>query len=113
MSRHLRRRCTINLSTLALSLSGTAAVAQTEPVLEELIITASRREQSLIEAPLSVAALSKSAMDEQGIRDIGDIALTVPGLRTDDRGIGGSGISIRGIFSTTGASTTGIGRAHV
>jgi iron complex outermembrane recepter protein len=79
--------------------------------LEEIVVTAQRREQSLADVPISVTALSRDRMDQQGVRRIDDIARLTPGVsfaRADARNGQAATISIRGIASGAGASTTGI-----
>ena len=49
-------------------------------MLEEVVVTARRREESLQDLPLSIAALSADAMQAQGIMSIdqvGDFVLTL------------------------------------
>jgi outer membrane receptor protein involved in Fe transport len=79
--------------------------------IEEIVVTAQRREEKLSNVPISVAAFSPDRMDAQGIRSIDDIARLTPGInftRADGRNSMASNISIRGISSTVAASTTGI-----
>lgn len=78
---------------------------------DRVIVTATRREQTLNDVPLSVAAFQRNRMDTQGVRAIDDIARLTPGVtfsRNDPRNAGSSDIAIRGISSGVGASTTGI-----
>jgi len=85
------------------------AVAQSE--VEEVIVTASRREEALSKVPVSVAAYTREAMDERGVRNIDDAARMTPGVtfnRTANTSSGISNISIRGISSDAGSATTGI-----
>jgi outer membrane receptor protein involved in Fe transport len=85
--------------------------ASAGPALEEVVITAQRREQSIQDVPISVTALSQEQMDAQGIRNVDEVARLTPGItfqRSDARNGAMSTISIRGIASTGGASTTGI-----
>lgn len=81
------------------------------PVLEEVVVTAQRREQSLQDVPISVTAMSQEQLDSQGVRNVDDVARLTPGVtfqRSDARNGAMSTISIRGIASTAGASTTGV-----
>ncbi len=76
------------------------AHAQTaaQAILEEVVVTARRREESLEDAPLSVVAISGEALQAQGIyntRQIGDFAANV-NLQVEDRN-NISQIHIRGI----------------
>jgi outer membrane receptor protein involved in Fe transport len=79
--------------------------------LQEVVVTAQRREEKLSEVPLSISAFSQERMDAQGVRNIDDIARLTPGVnfaRGDQRNSQASNISIRGISSNAGAATTGI-----
>jgi len=87
----------------------TDAAAATLP---EVVVTASRKSEALSRVPISVAAYTQERMDAQGVRNITDITRLTPGLAltpgTQDLGGTSQTISIRGISSTVGASTTGI-----
>ena len=86
-----------------------AAKAPTEAEraqLQEVVVTANRREESMSKVPISVSALTQDAMDDRGIKDFQDIARFLPGVSIDNSGT--NAISIRGISSSAGAGTTGI-----
>jgi len=74
--------------------------------LQEIVVTATRHEESLSKVPISVTALTQEAMDVRGIKDILDVARFTPGINIDNSGT--NNIAIRGIASTGGAGTTGI-----
>ena len=77
--------------------------------LEEVVVTAQKRSETLLSVPISITALSQDTLDRQGIKDLNDIARTTPGLNiSSNNGLGYSNVSIRGITSATGAATTGI-----
>src|SRR5580658_8412414 len=102
------------LSACALATGAFAADANTPDTapesstggLQEIVVTATRHEESLSKVPLSVTALTQDAMDERGIKDFQDIARFTPGVNIDNSGT--NAISIRGISSSAGAGTTGI-----
>src|ERR1700737_4958498 len=75
-------------------------------VMQEVTVTANRREESLSKVPISVSAYTQEAMDLKGIKDIDDVARYTPGVRVDNSQT--NQISIRGISSTGGSGTTGI-----
>ena len=77
------------------------------PTLQEIVVTATRREESLSKVPISVTALTQDSMDNLGIKDIADVVRFTPGLSMINQGNFVS-ISIRGIGSSAGASTTGV-----
>ncbi|MFO7552931.1 MAG: TonB-dependent receptor plug domain-containing protein, partial [Haliea sp.] len=76
--------------------------------LEEIIVTASRREINLQDLSMSVRALTQRQLEEVGAIDFYDYALLVPGLDYGTVGPGESRIIIRGVASNTGASTVGL-----
>jgi iron complex outermembrane receptor protein len=75
--------------------------------LQEIVVTATRREESLSKVPISITALTQDNMDTLGIKDVNDLVRFTPGLSIIDQGNLVS-ITIRGIGSSAGASTTGI-----
>jgi iron complex outermembrane recepter protein len=84
--------------------------------LEQIVVTAQRREERLQDVPMSIQAFTQEKLDQQGLRSIDDLSRLSPGVTFFRNGMSSSGnyndedsdISIRGIDSTGGASTTGI-----
>ncbi|HUE49370.1 MAG TPA: TonB-dependent receptor plug domain-containing protein, partial [Steroidobacteraceae bacterium] len=74
--------------------------------LQEVVVTATRREQSLSKVPISITALTQESLDERGVKDFSEVARFTPGVNFDTSGT--NNISIRGISGTGGAGTTGI-----
>ena len=66
-------------SALALTLYGSAAIAQTA-VLEEVIVTATKRSESLQDIPVTVNAFNSDTIQEAGISDANDVAVLTPSL---------------------------------
>ncbi len=66
-------------------------------LLEEVVVTAQKREQSLQDVPLAVTAFSADKIDELGIGDFADYALQIPSLSFKSFGNpGGATIYMRG-----------------
>jgi iron complex outermembrane recepter protein len=76
------------------------------PALEEITVTATRREESISRVPISITALSQEMLDQKGIKDFADVARYTPGVAFDAGQT--NQISIRGISSSGGSGTTGI-----
>jgi len=76
------------------------------PGLQEIVITATRREEAISKVPMSVSAFSQDSMDARGVKDFSDLVRYTPGVTLDNNGT--NNISIRGISSNAGAGTTGI-----
>jgi iron complex outermembrane recepter protein len=84
-----------------------AGAATADSGLQEIIVTATRREESLSKVPISMTAMSQGTMETLGIKDVADLARFTPGVSILDSGNNVS-ITIRGIGSSAGAATTGI-----
>ena len=79
-------------------------------VLEEIIVTARKREESLQDAPVVISALSSKIIDDFAIESIEDISDFVPGLIADTQGNpAGGALFLRGIGS--GATSPSIDQA--
>jgi iron complex outermembrane receptor protein len=58
------------------------AIAQSRGVLEEVIVTAQKREETLQDVPIAISALSADTLEKQGIHTVSDLQLgQVPSLR--------------------------------
>ena len=96
----------VTLASLPPGAVRAAAADDATGPLQEIVVTATRHEESLSKVPISVTALTEEAMDIRGIKDIQDVARFTPGVRIDNTGT--NNIAIRGISSSGGAGTTGI-----
>lgn len=76
--------------------------------LEEITVTATRREESLGDVPISVSAFGDATLESQTVREVVDIGRLTPGLTVRPAYAGGTSIAIRGITSAAGAATTGV-----
>lgn len=103
----------MNIHAVAAEQSGQPkAVANSPANSQEIVVTATRREQTLSKVPLSVVAQDQEALDMQGVRSADDLMRLTPsitfGQSSQFYGTGQSNISIRGIQSTSGIPTTGV-----
>ncbi|MBB3048569.1 outer membrane receptor protein involved in Fe transport [Litorivivens lipolytica] len=76
---------------------GASREASTKVSLEEVYVTARRREESLQETPVAVSALGADALAEAGVSSITDLQQLVPGLQFGESGSKTPAIFIRGI----------------
>ena len=81
---------------------GTAPVPQSEGAGNEIIVTAQKREQRLIDVPISIIAKTGVELQNAGLNDFNDIAARVPNLVINETP-SNKQITIRGI-GTTGNS---------
>ena len=101
------------LAILALVQPAYAQSSQaTSMVLEEIVVTATKRETALQETPIAISAFSKDYLDRGGVTDLRDLDLDVPSMFiAGDDGFGSFSISIRGIGSLAlgNAAEEGVG----
>ncbi len=119
MSRDFRRFMFCASGVLLQGLLSTSAFAQTAPSmagLDEVVVTAQRRSEKINDVPMTITVYSQEKLDQQGVKGIDDLSRVSPGVTFIRNGSGSSGnyndegsdISIRGIQSSAGASTTGV-----
>jgi len=89
-------------AVIALTLAGVLPIAayaqQTEDkVIQELIVTATKRESTLQDVPFSVAAKTAEDIRDSGSSNIVELARNISGLAITDLGPGQSQVAIRGI----------------
>ncbi|MGI9288063.1 MAG: TonB-dependent receptor, partial [Pseudomonadales bacterium] len=93
---------------LLVALGGTPGFAQDGKfslVLEEVIVTATKREQSVQDIAVAVTALSGALLEEAQINAAEDLAFLVPSLNLQKGfGPGGTSFSIRGKGNTNGSA---------
>ena len=83
--------------TATLSTAPSPVLAQ-GPVLEEVIVTAQKREQSVMEVPFSMQAITGEALSRASIRDLQQVMELVPGaIQTNENSLGRRQYSIRGV----------------
>ncbi|MEM7730593.1 MAG: TonB-dependent receptor plug domain-containing protein [Pseudomonadota bacterium] len=87
----IRKGLTGSASAAALALL-TITPAAAQIVEDEIVVTARRVQETIIEAPVAVTAISENAIENLGLQSIDDVARFTPGLsfsnafgRTGDR----------------------------
>ncbi len=93
----LRRLLAASASVAVLASAGAAAAQSAAPVAEpftiqELVITAEKREQALQDVPVAVSAFTSEQRDTQGITNIQDFVNFTPGMNYS----GADRVSLRG-----------------
>jgi len=90
------------LASSVMALLPTLAFAQ----LEEVIVTASKRVETLQEVPMSISAISGEDITRLGAANFKDLATMVPSLSLRSAGPGRTKLNIRGISAATGVAPT-------
>jgi outer membrane receptor protein involved in Fe transport len=81
---------------------------ESESSLSDIIVTANRREQTVLKVPISVTAYSQESLDLKGIRNIEAITRMTPGVSLNQGSFGIKYLVIRGLTSSVGATMNGV-----
>ena len=92
-------------SAIISSLTASGVYAQ-ENKLEEVIVTATKRVESMQDIPVAVSALTEDTLDDFGVANFSDYLVQLPGVSAGGAGPGQNTIYIRGVASTTPNLTT-------
>lgn len=81
----------------ALAAAGADATAET-PVLDEIVVTAQKREQRIQDVPISLSVMGGADLDKSSIQSVSDALGMVPGVAVNVTGQGGeTKLTIRGV----------------
>jgi len=81
------------------------AVNENGPAADEIIVTGTRRSESVRDVPFNIQAISSDTLEKTGATEIVDFARTVPGLSMTDYGPrGGVKLVLRGLRTGTEAA---------
>ena len=89
------------------SLYSSESKAADSDVVDEIVVTARKREESLLDIPESVTAIGGADIERQNIKNLEDIGLLIPSLNLSPRADGFPNVSIRGLGSF--GNTQGVG----
>jgi len=109
----VHKPCSMRILCVSITLLGTLFAQQSvaQGILEEVIVTAQKRSESLQDTPIAITAFTSTALSDKGINDISEIEKFTPNLVFDTTSpIGGvssgAAVFIRGIGNTDFSLTT-------
>ncbi len=95
------------LAGAALAFTATVQAADEPEGLAEVIVTAQKREQRLLDVPIAISAVTSANMQDAGSAQLADFLQAAPGVGIVDDNSGLQFIHIRGINSTFGNAPIG------
>ncbi|CAN5234119.1 TonB-dependent receptor [soil metagenome] len=115
----MRKLLTTGVSALALSIAGSAlaqtaeqetAAAAQATTLDEIVVTAQKREQSLNDVPVTVNAATAEQLSDRGISQVSDLAKLVPGFTFTESAFNTPVFTLRGVgfYDTSMAAKPGV-----
>jgi outer membrane receptor for ferrienterochelin and colicin len=88
--------------------SATASPSTPALELQEVTVTAQRREENIDSVPISISAFTEADLEARDLKSVGDIASVTPGV--DFRPVGYENwLTIRGISQNAGGGVAGLG----
>jgi outer membrane receptor protein involved in Fe transport len=113
----LRSRLALGVSAAAVMSAAGPAWAQQQPqdagatVIEEIVVTAQKREEALQDVPIAVSAFTQDTLEAQGIEGGPDLQLSVPNVSFSKGNFTGYNFQIRGVGSklVAGSGDAGVG----
>ncbi|MDE0004695.1 MAG: TonB-dependent receptor [Rhodospirillaceae bacterium] len=114
LERHVLQPCA-NLKRALAALLGiaflcgsSALLAQEEDdqEIEVIVVTAQKREQSVLEVPFSISAVGQDEIEAAGVNSMADIFRRVPSLAVIDQGAARKNVIIRGIQTDTSTESS-------
>src|SRR5512133_1817736 len=107
---HARQKSAIAfaVSSILASAAGVARAEGPGNELEEVVVTATRRDQAVLDIPFNISAVSGEALERAIITDAVEALRTIPGVTMQDRGFRNAGVAaaivMRGINVDNGSN---------
>lgn len=99
MKARLSRSGLLTRSISAITLLASAASQAQETTVEEILVTAQRRAESVQDVPLAVSAFSEEFVRERNLNDVKDLVLFTPGMTGNSQDSFIDVLSVRGILT--------------
>ena len=94
---------------MAQGVDGDQQAATQQSSIDEIVVTAQKKEERLLDVPISISVVDDEFIADAGISNIIDLAYAVPNLSVIESGPGLLRAAIRGVTNSNGSSTlTGI-----
>lgn len=98
--------CAAMVSQPAMAQTGGAG-ASPEGSENEIVVTAQRRSERLIDVPIAITVVTADELDARGAQSLADMQYSVPGLSFVSSGPGTERTQLRGVSQFVGAPTVG------
>lgn len=94
-------------AALTIAMPQAMAAENSSPVLEQVVVTAQKRQENLQDVPLSITALGTQKLEELHVTDFDDYAKFLPSLSYTSFGPGFSRVFFRGVSSGDNGNHSG------
>ncbi len=100
MSQSARLKLVLALGAASIAFTGPASAQR----IEEIIVTAQKREQSAQDVPIALTAYTGEFLRDFGLRELDEVSEFVPGLQVQLQSPNNPGLVVRGITSDSGSA---------
>lgn len=100
----------VAVSAGSLVLASQAYAKESPNILEEVVVTAQKREQSILDIPFAISAFGEAEIKARGATDIKDLQYLIPGLSITNNQPGQDRVQIRGASAGSGIGLPTVGR---
>ncbi len=102
------RRASVALLGISLLFSSPSLLGQEDDdqQIETIVVTAQKREQSILDVPFAISAVTQQEMEAAGVNSMADIFRRVPSLSVIDQGAARKNVIIRGIQTETSTESS-------
>ena len=97
---------TMTSGAWAQSSGGGDSTNRPSSVLEEVVVTAEKRDSTVQKTPISITAVSGAELEARGVSDFTSLARETPGISFKSSGPGQTEFAMRGLTSSAGISPT-------
>lgn len=98
---NMKTQTLFRASALSVAVAATVQPVTTfaqQPALEQVIVTATRRAESVQDIPINITALSADMIERERLTNLADVSRRVPGMTVVDQGArGGDILTVRGL----------------
>ena len=94
----------VTQGVMAQDVNNEGQTAKKQNQIDEIIVTAQKREERLIDVPMSISVVGNEEIKNRGIQNVTDLSYAVPNLSVTERGGGVAQISLRGVSNLAGSS---------
>ncbi|WP_026941332.1 TonB-dependent receptor [Hellea balneolensis] len=101
----MQKKNLLGCSAISLIVAGSLAAPAYAQLEDEVIVTATKRAETAQDVPIAVAALGESTLEELRVDVFTDYLVQLPGVTAGGAGPGNNTIYIRGLASTTPATS--------
>ena len=76
----MQRETASPIGSVAVLTATLAALSTPAVAIEEVVVTARKMEERLVDVPMAITAMTSEDIEQKGIRSLDDVAANTPGL---------------------------------